>query len=406
MAPKASGSKAALATFVTAMACETARVESFQLTAPHKWPHPAGSATNKSKSSASTRKATFPSIASLARAGLFFDPASNAMGGRGKAATSDTCTHYICGTQISGWKSGDDAIERLRSANHKCPTVLLHDSLELQLDKEAWLEAATAATQSTAKGKHAKSVPAAKWKEYQLLPTGESMVQARLMTFGDAWPYDSKKGWKPTSVRVSFVPQGACPATTSDLMLLQMAEAGFHHEPSEEDQDNARCIYCERMLGGWEKGDEPRCVPTVEHMLISATSLTCVPHCRAQHERGTKDTPCPFFVCELEPDVVEETEKLSGEVQEVELSPPKARSASTRRRGGKKEEREISADEAETAKPPAVKARSASTRRKGAKAAEAREAEEEENTEAEQEQAPEEVEPPPVPAKTRGRNNT
>lgn len=110
------------------------------------------------------------------------------------------------------------------------------------------------------------------------------MVAARKETFGSQWPYDGKKGWKPTSKK--------------------LAEAGFYFTPTEEEEDNAKCIYCEKALGGWEKGDDP------------------------VHEHKRRNPDCAFFNCALreappveEPEV--EQQAIGNEAdEELELVVP------------------------------------------------------------------------------------
>jgi Inhibitor of Apoptosis domain len=193
-ARKASGSappKASL--YNAAMAFEEARRSSFKTTAPHQWPHP---------TSGRSKSVGFPTPDDLARAGLYFDAEASSSGtgqsGKGKAKSdqaTDVCTHYICGTQVSGWRAGDDPIARLREENSTCPSVLLLDSVEGQVARDEWAKEGKVGT-----------APESVWTNETLLPTSETMMETRLLTFGDLWPYDKKKGWKPTSVKVRWHP--------------------------------------------------------------------------------------------------------------------------------------------------------------------------------------------------------
>jgi hypothetical protein len=63
------------------------------------------------------------------------------------------------------------------------------------------------------------------------------LVDARTSTFGDMWPHEHKKGWKPK--------------------VKQMVEAGWAYDPSPADEDGATCYYCNMSLDGWEPKDSP-----------------------------------------------------------------------------------------------------------------------------------------------------
>ena len=75
------------------------------------------------------------------------------------------------------------------------------------------------------------------WDEEELLPNGSAMTAARKATFDDRWPYTGRRGWRPTSNKLS--------------------EAGFHYTPTDDEEDGCACIYCGVELGGWEKTDDP-----------------------------------------------------------------------------------------------------------------------------------------------------
>lgn len=93
------------------------------------------------------------------------------------------------------------------------------------------------------------------WDDEDLLPNGALMVSARKATFDDRWPYTGRRGWRPTSNKLS--------------------EAGFHFTPTAEDEDGCTCIYCGVELGGWERTDDP------------------------VHEHQRRRPSCPFFHCIL-----------------------------------------------------------------------------------------------------------
>jgi hypothetical protein len=68
-------------------------------------------------------------------------------------------------------------------------------------------------------------------------PMSPELVDARTSTFGDMWPHEHKKGWKPK--------------------VKQMVEAGWAYDPSPADEDGATCYYCNMSLDGWEPKDSP-----------------------------------------------------------------------------------------------------------------------------------------------------
>uniref|UniRef100_V5EZ06 BIR-domain-containing protein n=1 Tax=Kalmanozyma brasiliensis (strain GHG001) TaxID=1365824 RepID=V5EZ06_KALBG len=106
----------------------------------------------------------------------------------------------------------------------------------------------------------------------------KEMISARKETFGSQWPYDGKKGWKPTSKK--------------------LAEAGFYFAPTDEEPDNAKCVYCSKSLGGWEKADDP------------------------VHEHQRRVPDCAFFNCELRepaPEPIVEEDAAEEEVEPVEV---------------------------------------------------------------------------------------
>ncbi|WFD28790.1 hypothetical protein MNAN1_003805 [Malassezia nana] len=91
------------------------------------------------------------------------------------------------------------------------------------------------------------------WDNEELLPNGGHMVAVRKATFDERWPYTGRRGWRPTSNKLS--------------------EAGFHFTPTDEDEDGCTCIYCGVELGGWERTDDP------------------------VHEHQRRRPQCPFFHC-------------------------------------------------------------------------------------------------------------
>jgi len=99
------------------------------------------------------------------------------------------------------------------------------------------------------------------WDTEELLPNGGHMVAVRKATFDERWPYTGRRGWRPTSNKLS--------------------EAGFHFTPTDEDEDGCTCVYCGVELGGWERTDDP----------------VYVKEANKRHEHQRRRPECPFFHC-------------------------------------------------------------------------------------------------------------
>ncbi|GAK68338.1 uncharacterized protein PAN0_070c6583 [Moesziomyces antarcticus] len=183
------------------------------------WPHPV--------TARGAKAAGVPTPSVLAVHGFYHAPTPQ---------EPDAVAHFLYPElRIANWQANDDPLARLEDALPANGWCRIHNSLSLASFDEAakiWF-----------------------WQSPELLPTSSEMVQARKETFGSRWPYDGKKGWKPTSKK--------------------LAEAGFLFNPTEEEPDNAKCIYCDRSLGGWEKSDDP------------------------VHEHQRRHPECAFFKCEL-----------------------------------------------------------------------------------------------------------
>ncbi|KAH9256217.1 hypothetical protein BSLG_007542 [Batrachochytrium salamandrivorans] len=82
-------------------------------------------------------------------------------------------------------------------------------------------------------------------------PHGSAMIAARLDTFEKSWPYQGKKG------------------STSELVPMKMASAGFIYFPTLDSNDSVLCPYCHISLDGWEPHDSP----TNEHRRRKPTCL-------------------------------------------------------------------------------------------------------------------------------------
>jgi hypothetical protein len=184
-----------------------------------QWPHPVSGRSAKSSG--------IPTPPLLAKNGFYYAPTQDA---------PDMVSHFLYpDVQIANWQPSDNPLLRLEEALPGNGWCRIFRSEQQALFDEA-------------SGKWT-------WQVSDLLPTSKEMVQARKETFGSLWPYDGKKGWKPTSKK--------------------LAEAGFFFTPTEEEPDNATCIYCGKALGGWEKADDP------------------------VHEHQRRHPECAFFNCEL-----------------------------------------------------------------------------------------------------------
>jgi hypothetical protein len=151
------------------------------------WPHPFTKRSNdRSKGSSSDDgkankvEDAYPSPRSLANLGLYYDPTTE---------EDDRCTVYPDGHSISGWRRGQSALERLEEEDPLISWVMIERSKRAS-------EAMTAKDD----GKLAWTRQAE-----SMYPTGKVMNDARWRTYGGAWPLDGKKGWKPTSKKVSLI---------------------------------------------------------------------------------------------------------------------------------------------------------------------------------------------------------
>ncbi|SAM83887.1 uncharacterized protein UBRO_06190 [Ustilago bromivora] len=222
-----------------------------------QWPHPV--------TGRSAKASGIPTPAILAKHGFYHAPTSAAL---------DAVSHFLYpDVQIDNWQTGDDPLSRLELAlpnNGWCRIFRSHEEATLHLESGKWI-----------------------FETPELLPTSKQMIQARKETFGSNWPYDGKKGWKPTSKK--------------------LAEAGFYFTPNQEEADNAKCIYCGKALGGWEKSDDPN------------------------HEHKRRHPECAFFNHELREPVqqeaapVEEKDEEQKPVVATKKGGKRAVSATTRK---------------------------------------------------------------------------
>ncbi|KAF4335942.1 bir1 [Fusarium beomiforme] len=136
--------------------------------------------------------------ASLARAGLFFNPTPE---------NPDNATCFLCHKGLDGWEANDDPLlEHLKHAP-ECGWAVVA-AIEAEIGDYA-----------------------------QQDPDQPYMKEARKATFAGMWPHDSKKGWK--------------------CKTKQLVDAGWKYTPTEDSDDMATCTYCQLALDGWEPGDKP-----------------------------------------------------------------------------------------------------------------------------------------------------
>ena len=104
-------------------------------------------------------------IVQLARAGFFYQPTSEA---------EDNCECFLCHVKLDGWEDGDDPIEEHLKHSSTCGWAI-SASIQRKFDQGATVDAD---------------------------PLSEELIEARTHTFGDRWPHESKKGWKPKIKKV------------------------------------------------------------------------------------------------------------------------------------------------------------------------------------------------------------
>lgn len=116
---------------------------------------------------------------SLSNAGFYHDPTESA---------PDNVTCVYCNKGLEGWEDGDDALDEHlkrvidKATGAKCPWATV---MGIKRDFDLF------GPNEYEEGRHD--------------PSAASILAARLGTFGDWWPFDNKKGWNPTSRKVSSV---------------------------------------------------------------------------------------------------------------------------------------------------------------------------------------------------------
>ncbi|KAJ5126882.1 hypothetical protein N7448_007661 [Penicillium atrosanguineum] len=140
-----------------------------------------------------------PSPAELAHAGFYYKPYET---------NPDNTTCFQCNRALDGWEEEDNPITEHLKHSPDCGWAIIMD-IQQRSSNPATIED----------------------------PTGDRITQARIATFGAAWPHDGKRGWVCQSEK--------------------MVEGGWYFCPSEESDDLASCPYCKLSLDGWEPKDDP-----------------------------------------------------------------------------------------------------------------------------------------------------
>lgn len=111
----------------------------------------------------------FSDDAQLARAGFFYKP---------KSSTPDNTTCYLCHSNLDGWEKDDDAIGEHIKLSPGCGWATIA-RIEQDIDGG---------------------------NQEQENPMGDSLLNARKMTFGAMWPHESKRGWLCKTQKVLLPP--------------------------------------------------------------------------------------------------------------------------------------------------------------------------------------------------------
>ncbi|KAJ5091429.1 hypothetical protein NUU61_006299 [Penicillium alfredii] len=172
---------ARLASFDIVIKPEKRRSSSAKSSKPIGWPHQS------------------PSPAELAHAGFYYKPYET---------NPDNTTCFQCHRALDGWEEEDSPIAEHLKHSPDCGWAIMMD-IQQRSSNPAAIED----------------------------PTSDRITQARLATFGSAWPHDGKKGWVCQSEK--------------------MVESGWYFCPNEESNDLASCAYCKLSLDGWEPKDDP-----------------------------------------------------------------------------------------------------------------------------------------------------
>jgi hypothetical protein len=166
------------------------------------WPHPIssrgqgnsqGGGSDNGSEHNNNEDTAYPSPRSLANLGLYYNPTPTA---------NDQCTVFPDGQSIYGWRQGQSAYDRMMEEDPTISWVMIETSKRATEEKKGtekyvWTQ-----------------------EESDITPIGKAMIDARLRTFGGAWPLDGKKGWKPTSKKVSYKGESSnCQARTDNILF-------------------------------------------------------------------------------------------------------------------------------------------------------------------------------------------
>ncbi|KAK3639877.1 hypothetical protein LTR56_012257 [Elasticomyces elasticus] len=161
------------------------------------------STSTSRKKAANVQTATWPhespSIEDLAKAGFFYLPLPH---------NPDNTKCFSCAVKLDGWEASDNPLAEHLAHAPTCPWALCKSV----------------------------ALPPSDNDDELIDPMSEAMVTARTSTFVD-WPHEGKRGWR--------------------CKVSKMAEAGWCHDPSPEDEDGVTCFYCDVSLDGWEPKDDP-----------------------------------------------------------------------------------------------------------------------------------------------------
>ncbi|KAL1306233.1 hypothetical protein AAFC00_004324 [Neodothiora populina] len=136
-----------------------------------------------------------PSPEDLSRAGFYYKPLSE---------SNDNVNCFLCEVKLGGWEVGDIPLDEHLAHSKSCGWALSLSCSREGEDRD---------------------------------PMGEEMVEARSATYGNVWPHEKKKGWKPK--------------------VKKMVEAGWSFDPYDGAEDGTTCFYCNVSLDGWEPKDNP-----------------------------------------------------------------------------------------------------------------------------------------------------
>ncbi|KAJ5834126.1 hypothetical protein N7447_000152 [Penicillium robsamsonii] len=246
-----------------------------------------------------------PSPAELAHAGFYYKPYET---------NPDNTTCFECHRALDGWEEDDNPItEHLKHAPD-CGWAILMD-LQQSSSNPASIED----------------------------PTGDRITQARLSTFGTAWPHDGKKGWVCQSEK--------------------MVEGGWYFCPTDESNDLASCVYCKLSLDGWEPKDDPF---DEHHRRSSDCSFFVFAQPPGKRSVGPATSEAPDIEMDdsMDQSIMSETTTKSKSTKKATKSKPKG--TKTKKEESAEVESQVEADIEEATQPEPVKPKRAGRGKKRA----------------------------------------